>query len=569
MTAEQDAVAYFYENVGLGVVPDSHRYTNAYFFENVGWEGEAVYSRHANVYFYENVEFYGGLRILVPRSRLMHYPGGDFEPSMLRRWTGSAYVPVALRRYTGNWQVTSSQIFEYTGAYQTFVVPDGVTLLAVDAYGAQGGNEYSALSTSKGARVRCDVSVTPGETLRVYVGGFPGTAETGGFNGGATTSGTNAGGGGGASDIRRSPYALADRLVVAGGGGGKGANGGGQGGNGGSIGLVGTAGTPGTILGGGGGTASAGGVAGTGGGGTTPSAGTLGDGGNGGGTSPRGGGGGGGGYYGGGGGAGGTSAGQAGAGGGGGSSLSTGINELVETGVRSSHGRVFLTWPQLGWVRVHTGWAGSIYAIPTPNLIGWWQADALELDNGDPVTSWVDTYSSKNLTAGVAAEYVTNIINGLPAVRFDGSKLSVSFGSTKTQPNTIFIVCSQELTSYRYVFEGDGASSRHGFGRINGGDTMDLYAGTLVVGAGQAVPTGVHLWTTLFNGGSSYVRKDGVQVSTGNVGSQSPGGFTLGSKYDGLDSMVGYVAEVLFFNAELSGTDRDAVETYLMNKYGL
>lgn len=48
----------------------------------------------------------------------------------------------------------------------------------------------------------------------------------GGYNGGGASSSTRnfTGSGGGASDVRVAPYALANRLVVAGGGGGAGYN---------------------------------------------------------------------------------------------------------------------------------------------------------------------------------------------------------------------------------------------------------------------------------------------------------------------------------------------------------
>lgn len=241
-----------------------------------------------------------------------------------------------------------SETFSFTGAYEEFVVPDGVATITVDAYGAAGGDEYAPVGNiGLGGRVQCDVTVTPGETLRVYVGGAGGNGASGvngaaGWNGGGS-GGPGAGGGGGSSDVRRSPYALADRLVVAPGGGGSGGNngatttgGGGDGraatGENGQNGISGpVGGTGGTQLGAG--TASGGGAnggLGVGGAGSAVS-------------NPRGGGGGGSGYYGAGGGGGGG-AGTAGAGGGGGSGLSTGVNATTQDGVRSGNGEVTISW---------------------------------------------------------------------------------------------------------------------------------------------------------------------------------------------------------------------------------
>lgn len=235
---------------------------------------------------------------------------------------------------------TDTQTFSYTGAFQTFVVPADVTVLTVDTYGAQGSTGTSSVPGGLGGRVRSNISVTPGETLRVYVGGQAG------FNGGGVNvNGRGGGTGGGASDIRRTPYALADRLVVAGGGGGSGAAVGGAGGAGGIGGYPnGNAGSGGGGgNGGGGGTQTAGGAGGTGANNSDP--GVLGSGGatygfqNG-----SGGGGGGGGYYGGGGGGSGNSGAPGGGGGGGGSGFTTNNYDLIQSGVRSGDGQVILTW---------------------------------------------------------------------------------------------------------------------------------------------------------------------------------------------------------------------------------
>ncbi|EDZ59971.1 outer membrane autotransporter, putative [Candidatus Pelagibacter sp. HTCC7211] len=248
--------------------------------------------------------------------------------------------------------------FSYTGSAQTWTVPSGVTLITVDGYGAMGGHGASDRNGrgGLGGRVQTNISVTPGTTLNIYVGGSGGNTTSnpganykpsynpyeagngqGGFNGGTQGGQTSAGAGGGATDIRFGGTALSNRIYVAGGGGG-GANqrresqpGGDGGHGGGTTGGAGSKGGSGGTnqsssdltrgpnatgggAGGGGGTSSAGGAGGS----VSGSDGTLGIGGQGG-NSGRHGGGGGGGYYGGGGG-GHKNGSDAGGGGGGGSS---------------------------------------------------------------------------------------------------------------------------------------------------------------------------------------------------------------------------------------------------------
>ena len=173
---------------------------------------------------------------------------------------------------------TSSQTFEFTAAPQSFVVPDGVTTITVEVWGASGGAGGTCAENGcgpggvggKGAHVVAQVAVTPGETLAILVGGrgtdgatIPAGACTGSQvdgghggwfnapNGGAGGCPAAPGGGGGyASSILRGDLANpASRvlLVLAGAGAGGGGGGnedeelshpaGGAGGNSGSDGV--------------------------------------------------------------------------------------------------------------------------------------------------------------------------------------------------------------------------------------------------------------------------------------------------------------------------------------------
>lgn len=144
-------------------------------------------------------------------------------------------------------------MFDFSGAEQTFVVPNGVTSITVDVLGASAGDGWNVDSGGSvkgfgglGGRLEVTLTTTPGETLYVFVGGAGADATTtggvGGFNGGGSGGdspfGYSGGGGGGASDIRRGGMTYDDRIAVAGGGGsGSGwcTNGSGNGGDGGGL----------------------------------------------------------------------------------------------------------------------------------------------------------------------------------------------------------------------------------------------------------------------------------------------------------------------------------------------
>jgi len=67
--------------------------------------------------------------------------------------------------------------FTFTGAPQMWIVPDGVTEVEVDAYGARGGHSHccsvpsAIIDAGKGGRVEGILQVNPGDTLWMYVGG--------------------------------------------------------------------------------------------------------------------------------------------------------------------------------------------------------------------------------------------------------------------------------------------------------------------------------------------------------------------------------------------------------------
>src|SRR5918994_7309686 len=133
-------------------------------------------------------------------------------------------VSPAARAVHTTCQPSGSQVvctFSYTGAAQSWTVPEGVTQATFDVYGAGGGGASTRSFGGRGGEAKATISVTPGETLQVNVGGrggegvkgtditIPGGA--GGFNGGAAggnagdngTDLTSGGGGGGAPHVRR------------------------------------------------------------------------------------------------------------------------------------------------------------------------------------------------------------------------------------------------------------------------------------------------------------------------------------------------------------------------------
>jgi len=234
--------------------------------------------------------------------------------------------------------VPGTKTVAYSGGTTTFVVPDCVETLNIEAFGGQGGhNQHCPEQGGKGARVKGTFKVTPGETLKVVVGG---RGVDRGYN-----AANQAGTGGGGSFVWRDK--TGELLAAAGGGvGGAICEGGGNHSNApgmdGVTGNCGTADKTGAIAGGCDGADGSGDGAGKGWNNVKNNPAGYGQGGFGGGGNVGNdhSGGGGGGY----GGGGCRPYGPPAPGGGGGASFNGGSNQSNSNGARTGHGEIVFTW---------------------------------------------------------------------------------------------------------------------------------------------------------------------------------------------------------------------------------
>lgn len=143
---------------------------------------------------------------------------------------------------TGGVLTTASPACTYTAAgTDTFTVPNGVSAVTVDLFGAEGGSAAGYVLPNPpntgapgglGGESRATLAVVPGQTLQITLGaaGVPGSsrhgefARPGGYGHGTGGGGAHGGGGsgGGGSDVRTGAFGAGDRVLVAGGGGGAG-----------------------------------------------------------------------------------------------------------------------------------------------------------------------------------------------------------------------------------------------------------------------------------------------------------------------------------------------------------
>ena len=222
----------------------------------------------------------------------------------------------------------------------------------------------------------------------------------------------------------------------------------------------------------------------------------------------------------------------------------------------------------------------------------WLKADAgVTRNSSDNVSLWADQSGAGNdatASGGAQSLWVDGVLNGKPVMRLNGS--SHFFGlpsgfADYTQGLTAFVVSKPTAARNwaRFFDLGRGAGDNNiGFARP--GTSNDLmyfvYSGSNgSVQANGALPSNEpHLFEVVQQGGNAgtgtatQIYRDGTSAANGNV--PVPQNVTRTSNFIGKsnwndDLFQGDIAEVIIYPRALSDADRQAIETYLKDKYGL
>ena len=97
----------------------------------------------------------------------------------------------------------------------------------------------------------------------------------------------------------------------------------------------------------------------------------------------------------------------------------------------------------------------------------------------------------------------------------------------------------------------------------------NIFAGTNVQDTGRDTT----VWARFegyYDGASSHLRYNDATATTGNPGSATPGGVTLGALGGGISVWLDCsIAEVIVYSSAVSAADRTSISTYLASRYGL
>src|SRR5258708_7102068 len=204
--------------------------------------------------------------------------------------------------------------------------------------------------------------------------------------------------------------------------------------------------------------------------------------------------------------------------------------------------------------------------------------------DGDTAQQWNDKSSGGfNATQVASANrptYKTNIMNGWPVLRFNGSHnmatssfldssfyTSVTFFIVTSKVNTSLEVTTSNQGTTWYTAGQDSTFAARMFG-IN--LTNNYGAPKITQQSFDASITNPQLQTFRYDGASAMLRFNSaarVAATIGNLGLS--GALTIGSLSTGAFKYHGDIAEIIMYNTVLNDTQMGQIESYLMSKYNI
>lgn len=209
----------------------------------------------------------------------------------------------------------------------------------------------------------------------------------------------------------------------------------------------------------------------------------------------------------------------------------------------------------------------------------WLDASQLALADNAQVASWTDLsgngYNATQATEAKRPTFKTGIQNGLPIIRFDGLDdflQTAAFLAALSQPNTIFIVFISNRTGDpgEVICDGIVGTSRHMFGSssLAAGKQWSTFAG-IQLWAASVYDNAPHVASLFFNTTAALARLDGTQIISGDNGTQTLTGVTLGCAATEVAYGATDIAEYILYDRLITTGERDRVETYLSRKWGV
>lgn len=189
------------------------------------------------------------------------------------------------------------------------------------------------------------------------------------------------------------------------------------------------------------------------------------------------------------------------------------------------------------------------------------------------VSQWNDlSGNGRNFTQATGSQqpaYTQNAVNGKPAVTFTAASSHTMTNSTNfSTPSTVIYIARQTGGADQRILSGVSNNWLLGFW---GGRYQQAYFAGWVNGngSGPLSNTSWHIHTGTMDGSSSSIYENGTHIATNAGGVAGPNGLSLNGHAGTSEFSNAQVAEVIVYGKILSSSERERVEAYLAQKWGL
>jgi hypothetical protein len=205
-------------------------------------------------------------------------------------------------------------------------------------------------------------------------------------------------------------------------------------------------------------------------------------------------------------------------------------------------------------------------------LLGWWKSDVgTTVVTG--VSQWNDQSGNGNhmlqATGIRQPALVPGVLNGLPAIVFDGVDDYLRAAFALIQPCTIFIVLSQiTWTANDSIHDGAAVANTMRLHQTPAGVSPQLtMRAASALAANSDLPLNTYgLVTEIFNGASSVMQVNNAAALAGNVGAGDGAGITLGSAANLTGHSNVGVVEAMIMGAPATAAERANVRAYVTGR---
>ena len=201
----------------------------------------------------------------------------------------------------------------------------------------------------------------------------------------------------------------------------------------------------------------------------------------------------------------------------------------------------------------------------------WYDANDCLVDGSGYVSQMNDLVGTNHAVQSVQANkplQVSGELNGYSILRFSGNQwLKKQFPVILSQAISVFIVWKKSAASPS-VQAAYGHYSSNYFYHLYNASKIEIYAGGALLYS-KATTFDYLLNSNVYNSTSSEIFENGVSQVSGNAGTFTMNGITIGATYNNANNLTGDIAEIIIFNEDLEESERQTVESYLINKYVL